>query len=153
MTSDMQKAVDWARQYDDMSQSQMQEIFSKLGYQFDSGAWCADFVRMALGEGVGDENLPDWYKNVDNKAYCPSIQAAGEGHKVSAEEAETGDIVLYDWDGDGNADHVGLFVDNGDGSSTITAIEGNTSGAGGSSCVEEKSRGRGNILGIYSMRT
>ena len=47
MTSDMQKAVDWARQYDDMSQSQMEAIFSKLGYDFHGGAWCADFVRMA----------------------------------------------------------------------------------------------------------
>lgn len=148
---DCAAAVDWARQYDNKSQSEMAAIFSQLGYQFDSGAWCADFVRMSLGEGVGDENLPDWYKNVQNKAYCPSIQAAGEGHQISAEEAQTGDIVLYDWDGDGSADHIGLLVDNGNGSSTITAIEGNTSGAGGSSCVEEKSRNRSNILGIYSM--
>ncbi len=153
VTSGMQAAVEWARQYDNMSQSQMQQVFSQLGYQFDSGAWCADFVRMALGEGVGDENLPDWYKGVDNKAYCPSIASAGNGHQVKAEEAETGDIVLYDWNGDGTPDHVGLFVDNGDGSSTITAIEGNTSGAGGGSCVEEKSRSRSNIYGIYSMRT
>ena len=106
---------------------------------------------MCLEEGVGKENLPDWYLNC-NMAYCPSIQKNGKGHTVSAEEAQTGDIVLYDWNGDGSADHVGLFVDNGDGSSTITAIEGNTSGAGGSSCVEEKSRERGKILGIYSLK-
>ncbi len=149
---DLQAAIDWARQYDDMSQDQMRKIFADLGYQFDYDAWCADFVRMALGEAIGDENLPDWYRNCSNKAFCPTIQQAGEGHQVSAEEAQPGDIVLYDWDGDGSADHVGLFVDNGDGSSTITAIEGNTSGAGGGSCVEEKSRNRGNIIGIYSMR-
>ncbi len=152
VTSGMQAAVDWARKYDDMSQAQMQQVFAQLGYRFDQGAWCADFVRMALGEGVGDENLPDWYKAVDNKAYCPSIASAGNGHQVSAEEAETGDIVLYDWNSDGTPDHVGLFVDNGDGSTTITAIEGNTSGSGGRSCVEEKARSRGNIYGIYSMR-
>ncbi len=148
---DLQAAVDWARQYDDYSQSEIQQIFADLGYQFDYNAWCADFVRMALGEAIGDENLPEWYQNCPNKAYCPTIQQYGEGHQISAEEAKPGDIVLYDWDGDGVADHVGLFVDNGDGSSTITAIEGNTSGEGGGSCVEEKSRDRGSILGIYSM--
>lgn len=149
---DLQAAIDWARQYDDMSQDQMRQIFKDLGYQFDYDAWCADFVRMALGEAIGDENLPDWYRNCSNKAFCPTIQQCGEGHQISAEEAQPGDIVLYDWNGDGSADHVGLFVDNGDGSSTITAIEGNTSGAGGGSCVEEKSRDRGTIIGIYSMR-
>ena len=148
---DLQAAVDWARQYDDYSQSEIQQIFADLGYQFDYNAWCADFVRMALGEAIGDENLPEWYQNCPNKAYCPTIQQYGEGHQISAEEAKPGDIVLYDWDGDGVADHVGLFVDNGDGSSTITAIEGNTSGEGGGSCVKEKSRDRGSILGIYSM--
>ena len=151
ITSGMQAAVDWARQYDDMSQAEMQAIFSQLGYLFHGGAWCADFVRMALGEGVGDENLPEWYRNIYNKAFCPNIAAAGANYKISAEEAQTGDIVLYDWDSDGVADHVGLFVDNGDGATTITAIEGNTSGAGGGSCVEEKARDRGSIFGIYSM--
>lgn len=149
--NDLQAAVEWARKYDDYSQEQIKAIFEELGYQFDYNAWCADFVRMALGEAIGDENLPEWYQNCSNKAYCPTIQQYGEGHQVSAEEAQAGDIVLYDWDGDGSADHVGLFVDNGDGSTTITAIEGNTSGEGGGSCVEEKARDRSSILGIYSM--
>ncbi len=151
VTSGMEAAIEWARKYDDMSQSEMQQIFKELGYQFDSGAWCADFVAMALGEAIGNENLPDWYKNIENKAYCPNIANAGKDHKISAEEAQPGDIVLFDWDGDGTADHVGLFVDNGDGSTTIRTIEGNTSGEGGSSCVEEKDRNRGTVLGIYSM--
>ena len=149
--NDLQAAVEWARKYDDYSYAQMQQIFAELGYPYHSNAWCADFVRMALGEAIGDENLPEWYQNCSNKAFCPTIQQYGEGHQISAEEAQTGDIVLYDWDGDGVADHVGLFVDNGDGSTTITAIEGNTSGAGGGSCVEEKARERSSVLGIYSM--
>lgn len=148
---DMQAVIDWARQYDDMSQSQMSAIFAELGYQFDQGAWCADFVRMALGEAIGDENLPEWYQNVENKAYCPSIAAAGDGHQVDVSQAQPGDIVLFDWDSDGTPDHVGLLVDNGDGSTTINTIEGNTSGAGGGSCVEEKSRDMSTVYGIYSM--
>ena len=148
---DMQAVIDWARQYDDMSQSQMSAIFAELGYQFDQGAWCADFVRMALGEAIGDENLPEWYQNVENKAYCPSIAAAGEGHQVDVSQAQPGDIVLFDWDSDGTPDHVGLLVDNGDGATTINTIEGNTSGAGGGSCVEEKTRDMSTVYGIYSM--
>lgn len=148
---DMQAVIDWARQYDDMSQSQMSAIFAELGYQFDQGAWCADFVRMALGEAIGDENLPEWYQNVENKAYCPSIAAAGEGHQVDVSQAQPGDIVLFDWDSDGTPDHVGLLVDNGDGATTINTIEGNTSGAGGGSCVEEKPRDMSTVYGIYSM--
>ena len=148
---DMQAVIDWARQYDDMSQSQMSAIFAELGYQFDQGAWCADFVRMALGEAIGDENLPEWYQNVENKAYCPSIAAAGDGHQVDVSQAQPGDIVLFDWDSDGTPDHVGLLVDNGDGATTINTIEGNTSGAGGGSCVEEKPRDMSTVYGIYSM--
>ena len=148
---DMQAVIDWARQYDDMSQSQMAAIFAELGYQFDQGAWCADFVRMALGEAIGDENLPEWYQNVENKAYCPSIAAAGDGHQVDVSQAQPGDIVLFDWDSDGTPDHVGLLVDNGDGATTINTIEGNTSGAGGGSCVEEKPRDMSTVYGIYSM--
>lgn len=94
--------------------------------------------------------FPIGIKNCSNKAYCPTLKASGEGHQVSAEEAQAGDIVLFDWDGDGSADHVGLFVDNGDGSTSITTIEGNTGGTS-SSCVAEKARDRGTVLGIYSI--
>lgn len=146
-------AVDWAREYDDMSQSEMAKVFKEKGYAFHSGVWCADFVRMALGEGAGDKNLPDWYNNIDNKAYCPNIQNAGKDHRIKAEEAKTGDIVLFDWDNDNVADHVGLFVDNGNGNTTITTIEGNTKNStiGSNSAVEEKERSRSSVLGIYDM--
>lgn len=147
------QAVDWARQYDDMNQNQMSSVFREKGYAFHEGLWCADFVAMVLGEGIGYENLPSWYSNISNKAYCPNIQNAGKDYKISAEEAQTGDIVLFDWDNDGRANHVGLFVDNGDGSTTIRVIEGNTGNEtiGSYSAVEEKERSRSTVLGIYSI--
>ena len=108
---------------------------------------------MALYEGVGEENLPDWYTDDNlNRAYCPSLQNAAKGHEIKADEAQVGDMVLFDWDGDGSADHAGLFVGvNEDG--TIETIEGNTSNqtTGAGSSVEEKDRNKGTILGIYSM--
>lgn len=150
VSGDMQGAVDFAKQFAGMSQADMQKIFAEKGYQFDAGAWCADFVRMAIGEGVGLDNVQDWYKNSSNPAYCPTVNAEGAGSKVSVDEAQPGDAVLFDWDGDGNADHIGLFMDQID-STTIHTIEGNTSGSGGSSCVSEKDRNMGNVLSIISM--
>ncbi|MBR5305003.1 MAG: CHAP domain-containing protein [Candidatus Gastranaerophilales bacterium] len=147
-------AVEWARQYDDKSQSSMEDVFRKNNQDFHKRAWCGDFARMALEETIGADNLPEWYRNC-NQAYCPDIQRAGAGHEVSAEEAQAGDLVLFDWDGDGSADHVGLFIDNGDGSTNITTIEGNTSNrsTGSRSSVEEKERNRNDIIGIYSINT
>lgn len=146
------QAVEWARQYDDMNQEQMNKIFKEKGYAFHKGLWCADFVAMVLGESMG-ENLPSWYKDITNKAYCPNIQQAGKQYKISAEEAQTGDIVLFDWDNDGKANHVGIFVDNGDGSTTIRTIEGNTvnESTRSYSSVEEQIRDRKTVLGIYSI--
>ena len=145
-------AVDWARQFDDYSQDQMQAIFEQYGHEFHYGGWCADFVKMCLYEGVGEENLPEWYVNCPAKAHPPTVQQYANGHEVNINEARAGDVILYDWDGDGSADHVGIYVDSGDGATTITTIEGNTYGAAGTSCVEEKERPRnGQILGIYSI--
>ncbi len=152
----MASALEWAKQFKGMSQSQMAEIFKQFtdsetgnSYQFDYGAWCADFVRLVVGEGA-DYDVPDWYKDVNNKAYCPTIQQYGENSKVSINEAKPGDIVLYDWDGDKSADHVGLFMGTSDGYN-FTALEGNTSGSGGGSCVEEKSRKLSQVIGFYDM--
>ena len=130
-----QAVLSFASKYEGKSQGEMSGIMSGAGYQFDYGAWCADFVYFVLGSTMGG-NLPDWYKNCSNKAYCPTIDAAGKaaGAKVGINQAQPGDLVLFDWDGDGVADHIGILVDRGDGQ-TITTIEGNTSGAGGGSCV------------------
>lgn len=152
----MASALEWAKQFKGMSQSQMAEIFKQFtdsetgkSYQFDYGVWCADFVRLVVGEGA-DYDVPDWYKDVNNKAFCPTIQQYGENSKVSINEAKPGDIVLYDWDGDKSADHIGLFMGTSDGYN-FTALEGNTSGSGGDSCVEEKNRRLDQVIGFYDM--
>ena len=146
-----QAVLSFASKYEGKSQGEMSGIMSGAGYQFDYGAWCADFVYFVLGSTMGG-NLPDWYKNCSNKAYCPTIDAAGKaaGAKVGINQAQPGDLVLFDWDGDGVADHIGILVDRGDGQ-TITTIEGNTSGAGGGSCVSTKSRNMGSVLSILAM--
>ena len=147
-TNDGMSVVEWARQYDDKNQNYMLNEFSN----FHRNAWCADFVSQGYSEVLGDENLPEWYNNITNKAYCPNIQQAGKGHEVALEEAQAGDLVLYDWDGDGSADHVGIFIENTE-EGKFMAIEGNTSNrtTGAGSSVEEKERKESQIIGIYSM--
>lgn len=64
-------------------------------------------------------------------AYCPYILRDYASRAVGKTEARPGDLVLFDWGGDGVPDHVGLVEANR--GSYIQTIEGNTSrGTGGS---------------------
>ena len=89
--------------------------------------WCAAFVEYVMENSGSYEQLPDWYKDIDNKWYCPNIDNAAEkaGAVINGDEAKAGDIVLFDWDGDGSMDHVGIVVSNENGK--LVTIEGNTS--------------------------
>lgn len=82
--------------------------------------YCAMFVSWVLAQ-VGMTPPGGIY------AYCPyGISGAQrEGRIVSKYSAKPGDIVFFDWGGDGVSDHTGLIESyNG---STWTCIEGNTS--------------------------
>ena len=47
---------------------------------------------------------------------------------MSANQAKAGDVVLFDWDNDGIADHVGIVNVSPMKATKFTTIEGNTSG-------------------------
>lgn len=89
--------------------------------------WCAVFVTYCLAKAG--------FKQYDPKAqrwaYCPYVVAAAKSNShglkaVSWENVKPGDIVLFDWDKDGVADHIGL-VDKKLSSTTFSTVEGNTS--------------------------
>ncbi|MCR5260286.1 MAG: CHAP domain-containing protein [Candidatus Gastranaerophilales bacterium] len=146
-----QSIIDLANSFDGKTQSEMREIMQAAGYQFDTDAWCADFVSFIAGQTIGEENLPDWYKNC-NRAYCPDIQnnAKQNGAFVSTSEAQPGDAILFDWDNDGEADHIGYVVSvNADG--TVNTVEGNTSGNNSGSQVANKLRNPSTILGCVKL--
>lgn len=87
-------------------------------YFGESGVpYCAMFVSWVLGQ-VG-------YTPKFLYAYCPYIDRDFNSRKVAKAQAQPGDIVLFDWGGDGVADHVG-FVELNKGS-YLQTIEGNTS--------------------------
>ncbi len=92
-------------------------------YYGESGVpYCAMFVSWCFAQaGATFPGYPS--------AYCPDIVSAGyaAGATPYNEDARPGDLVLFDWQGDGEADHVGIVESNHPESSTMTTIEGNTS--------------------------
>ena len=104
--------------------------------------WCCAFVwdvfRMA--------DASDLFFDGQRTAYCPTVAAWGAPYEVPYGSAQYGDIVLFDWDGDGVADHIGLVLQlNNDG--TLETVEGNTSDADHSNggYVLQRTRYRGSV--------
>lgn len=97
-------------------------------YYGESGVpYCAMFVSWVFNQaGATCAGLPE--------AYCPYIlQKATSAGKVlgNKKDAQPGDVILFDWGGDGVCDHVGIVEKNF--GSYVQTIEGNTSsGSSGS---------------------
>ena len=89
----------------------------------DSYPWCAAFVWCIFNECGASDLFYDGKKT----AYCPTIHQWGKdnGLIVPTSEGQYGDIVLFDWNNDGIADHVGLIISR-NGNGTYETIEGNT---------------------------
>ena len=92
-----------------------------------STPWCAAFVQYVMENSDSAENVPDWYKNIGNKWWCPNVaNAAKEADAyINGDEAKPGDIVLFDYERDGRMNHIGIVVSNENGK--LITIEGNTS--------------------------
>jgi peptidoglycan hydrolase-like protein with peptidoglycan-binding domain len=99
--------------------------FASLWYGM-IGAWCA----MAVSRAYVDAGSKVFKKGV-HYSYVPFLVGdakAGKNNLTVTRHPEQGDIPCYDWDGDGEADHTGLFdqwVDGAEGSE-FYAMEGNT---------------------------
>lgn len=103
--------------------------------------WCADFVSWVYSQAGKATNNP----------YCPTFvqQLKKQGRWKGIHNPEPGDLVFFDWDGDKQADHVGIVKHvNGDG--TITTIEGNTANPKNhdQEGVFQKQRGMDVVLGF-----
>lgn len=86
--------------------------------------YCAMFVTWVLCQA--DAQACTCCRS-NPRAYCPWVVEDGEkaGRCVSKYDAQSGDIILFDWNG-GEADHVGLVLENH--GSYVETIEGNTDG-------------------------
>jgi peptidoglycan hydrolase-like protein with peptidoglycan-binding domain len=98
-------------------------------YGMDYQPWCAMFVTYCA-EQVGSQS----FVKGSRYSYCPYVESDARAGRyglsiVEPKKVARGDIVLFDWAGDGVADHIG-FVTAGPGSgSSFTTVEGNTSGS------------------------
>lgn len=113
-------------------------------YGVDYQPWCAIFVTWCF-EQAGDS--PSFVKG-SRYAYVPYVVAdarAGRYGLTTTDDPIPGDLVCYDWEGNGEYDHVGLFEEWIYSTSEFTAIEGNTSTSSNSNGgqVMRRSRSRG----------
>lgn len=109
--------------------------------------WCCAFV-WDIFRMCGASTL---FYDGKKTAYCPTVLNWGKskGLTVSKSNGKYGDIVLFDWNGDGVADHIGFIISkNGDGS--YTTVEGNTSDSNFSNggWVLKRTRYQSQIIGI-----
>jgi peptidoglycan hydrolase-like protein with peptidoglycan-binding domain len=103
-------------------------------------AWCADFVSYVTKQAGGSMNDP----------YCPSVvdQLKADGNWKGKSNPQPGDLVLFDWDGDREADHIGI-VERVNSDGTIGTIEGNTENPQtGQEGVWRRTRTMGVVLGF-----
>lgn len=117
--------VGYSRYADPQAGTKYGRWYAGIGgsYYAETGVpYCAMFASWVLDRaGVACAGLPG--------AYCPDMleEARRAGATVALAEAEPGDLIYYDWNGDGESDHVGIVVKN-YGGANFETIEGNTSG-------------------------
>jgi hypothetical protein len=94
-------------------------------YGFSSRAeWCACFVSWCANEaGYIDAGVMPRFAGCQSQG-VPGFKERGLWQE-SGYIPVSGDIIFFDWDGDGVSDHVGI-IERADGA-TVYTIEGNTS--------------------------
>ena len=117
-------------------------------YERTTGAigqpWCASFITWLHVQATGRG-----FKGLPNPAYVPSFVQTARAHQaglyiVTSGNARAGDLVCFDWQPDGVADHIGILTTPVNGSGAFTSIEGNTAvgndSNGGQVMVRQRNR-------------
>ncbi len=104
-----------------------------------SEAYCADFVSWVSTQAGKPMNQP----------YVPTVKndLVHSGRWKGKSNPQPGDLVIFDWNHDGQGDHIGI-VKSVNPNGTLTTIEGNTSGPNGREGVWEKTRTYDTVLGF-----
>jgi len=95
---------------------------------FQGASWCACFVSWCFAECLASSLIAA--KNKYGFIYCPDgvNYFKKKNQLVDPTKAQPGDIVFFDWEGKGIADHIGIVESLGAG--FLNTIEGNTSAEG-----------------------
>lgn len=118
-------------------------FLAACGFRFRKGQrgqpWCACFITWALRKA-------GWKQSGWNLAYVPSWvatahQSAHGLRVIAASEVQAGDVVCFDWERNGIADHIGFAAGPVRGGSFPT-VEGNTSAGNNSNGGQVQERMR-----------
>lgn len=101
--------------------------------------WCCAYIWCSFQ----DTKLASLFCGGAKTAYCPYVVQYAKAHKqwVTSGYRE-GDLILFDWDGDGTADHIGYCT--GMSGNIVLTIEGNAADD-----VGTYRRYQSNIMGAY----
>ena len=120
----MKRAASMIGMHESRDTAAISKITGKSGINPATTPWCAAFAMNMIDEhGLLDLD------GLSNRNYCPTIEnwAREKGHYGTPDKykPKTGDAIMFDWNGDGTEDHIGLVesVKNG----KVYTIEGNSS--------------------------
>lgn len=140
--TDLQKLTAWFRaQLGTRETGENNVVYNTFYYGRDvsgpSFPWCCAFIWC----GFNQTGLSSMFCNGAKTAFCPYVASWAKEHgQWVTSPYRPGDILLYDFDGDGVADHIGFCVSYIGG--YATAIEGNVQDK-----VAEVRRGTSQIMG------
>ena len=99
------------------------EIPGARGPALVSYPWCAIFVSAVFWKAIGESRFAEMACDamINKFQNLGLYSASGQG--------DVGDVLFYDWDGNGTSDHVGIILEVSDNGYTV--IEGNKSDAVG----------------------
>ena len=84
--------------------------------------WCVVFIW----DGFRENGLSGLFCGGEKTAYCPYVVDWAKRHdRWITSGYREGDLLLYDWNGDGEADHIGYCVSISAYSDSLVVIEGN----------------------------
>ena len=87
--------------------------------------WCGCFVHWCMRHT--SEATAAW-PDTENNAYCPTIANWFKNHNQWGDRnflnLVPGDVILFDWEGDGVSDHIGIVIGRDD--SKVYTVEGNS---------------------------
>ncbi len=134
----MSKIVEIAQ--DEIGYMELPNKKNKYGEWFglNNVAWCAMFVSYCYDKAGSPLGTIDYLKGF---ASVPFALKHFTHTNELTNYPQAGDIVIFDWNRDGNPDHTGIYEQN-LGNGIIETIEGNTSDGNPSNggCVEKKQR-------------
>lgn len=86
-------------------------------------AWCGTFCSYIYCGAQFQMPTIDTELGVH---YIPTLQTIAKAKHWTTTEPKKGDLVLFDWEKDGLANHIGIFVDWIEKGKSFSTIEGNT---------------------------